>query len=124
MTDGRKTALVSACRTNPNVCRVSYYSNFPAVDGTQGTMYVKCPCPRRCINRRKYHMYTIVDSDTVDVGGTFGRSSHCSVVGMGESVALVFEENEYRAKEIPYELNLSSGHIYKRRKKPYKVVQV
>ncbi len=106
--------IVEACRGNPNVCRVAYYTDSAISDDTHGIMYVKCPCPKRCVNKRKYHMYTITETDTVENGGTDGRSSHCSVVGTHKPIVLVFNENEHKAEKIPHELNLKTGHIYKR----------
>ena len=109
--------LLKACRANPNVCRVAYYTDMTISNDTYGIMYVKCPCPKRCVNQRKYHMYTITEPDTVESGGTDGRSSHCSVVGSGKPIVLLFEENEHKAQKIPHDLNLTTGHIYKRRRR-------
>tara|TARA_R110002012_G_scaffold1816_1_gene8774 strand:+ start:2501 stop:2863 length:363 start_codon:yes stop_codon:yes gene_type:complete len=110
----RRKLLMAEIRMHPDVCRVSHY--------TDNEMYVKCPCPRKCINKYKYHRYTIVD-DAVELGGDF-RSSHCSVVGSGKPIALLFNENNHRAEKIPFGLNLKTGRVYKRKRKPYKVAQV
>ena len=84
-------------------------------------MYVKCPCPRKCINNYKYHRYTIAEDDTVELGGDF-RSSHCSVLGLQSDIALLLNENDHTAEKIPHGLNLKTGRVYKKKRKSNKKV--
>jgi len=101
--------LRSEMRTHPHVCRVKYY--------TEDDMFVECPCPKRCLNKYKYHKYKITDEATIPAGGDPQRSSHCSVIGLYTPIVLAFNENNHRAEKIPYGLNMETGRVYKRKQK-------
>ena len=105
----KRALLDEQLEINPNVCRVAFYDDE--------AMYVRCGCTRKCVNNYKYHRYTIVDNDTVSIGGDSGRSSHCSVIGMHKPIVLVFNEGNHSAKKISHGINLETGYIYRRRRR-------
>jgi hypothetical protein len=110
----RKEMFQERLRTHTNVCRVQYYNDE--------CMYVKCPNPKKCVNPyRKYHMYKITDSDCHYIGGEDGRSSHCGAIGNYSDIMLVFKEGSHEAKKVPFDVNLTTGHVYKRPRRTVRV---